>query len=390
MKFVRALILLFSIFVFKVVTLSNVGAASNPYLVIDAADGSIISAHKESDKWFPASLTKLMSAYVTMKAISKGEIGLGSPVRISKQARNMPPSRMGYKTGTLLRIDTALKIIIVKSANDVSVALAEAVSGSVENFVEQMNLQAANLGMINSHFSNSNGLHDRDQVSSARDLAILSRQILLEFPQYASWFATPAIKTPNKKYYSYNLLLERFSGTNGMKTGFVCASGYNMVASAKRDGRTLIAVVLGEGSQTDRAILAARLLTHAFSTKDLPIGNIFAQPAIKSANPKNMRPVLCTKKARETRYEPGAGMAVVKSKFLNSRIVNSAVLPISIGGISDKPSLAYAQRLLTPSGKIPVPTSRPRYTPPTPIDGLLQNEKNLRGTIPVPAFRPRS
>ncbi len=360
----------------------------NPYMVIDISDGSIVSAHREFDRWYPASLTKLMTAYVTMKAIKNEELKIGSPVRISKRAQKMPPSRMGYKTGTELRVDTSLKILIVKSANDVAVALAEAVAGSVERFVVRMNQNAGSLGLTATKFINPNGLHSLNQYSTARDLAILSRRILLDFPQYSHWFSTPAISTSKKIHYSYNLLLERFDGANGMKTGFVCASGYNIVASAKRKNRQLIAVILGEKSQTDRAVLAARLLNEAFASPKLVIGNILTSGEKIGAEPKNQRALLCSQEAIKNRYEPGAGKAVIKSPELNTRKISQKPTKIRIGGADSEPSPAYA--LLNPKSlvKIAVPTKRPEYKPKT-IQVNSTSTRDLPVTnIPVPILRP--
>ena len=364
----------------------------NPYLVIDADTGAILSANRAYDRWYPASLTKLMTAYVTMKAISLGEIGLGSPVRISKRARKMPASRMGYKTGTRIRIDTALKILIVKSANDVAIALAEAVGGNVEQFVSRMNNTASLLGLQNTNFTNPNGLHSPNQYVSARDLAFLARRLLLDFPQYAHWFAIPAIATSNKTHYSYNLLLERFEGANGMKTGFVCASGYNMVVSAKRHNRQLIAVILGTNSQTRRAVLAAKLLNEAFGVPDRIIGNINSDNTHEIAEPQNMRPVLCTKEARKNRYDPGAGKAVIKSPHLLVRKITQKPTTIKTGGIDGEPGAAYIADLLTPHGKIIIPTMRSQFKPANLSDNQGQLIDNLSGSIlnfaPIPTLRP--
>ena len=361
----------------------------NPYLVVNAQTGDIIAANKENDRWYPASLTKLMSIYVTLKAIEGRELEMGSPVRISKRAHKMPPSRMGYAIGTKIRVDTALKITIVKSANDVAIALAEAVAGNVEQFVMRMNKTATALGMLNTHYTNPNGLHSPNQYTTARDLAILSRHLLLDFPQYSRWFAVPSIATPKKIHYSYNLLLERFPGANGMKTGFVCASGYNMVASAKRNGVHLLAIVLGEKSQTDRAILAARLLQEGFVNFDKFIDNIATQPSLPGANPVNMRSLLCTTEARKNRYEPGAGAAVVKSIYLQKRHITQQPMAIRIGGVDGPPSQAYKMRQLTPKNTVAIPTPRPQYSSPLPIDQKWQTiNSRLRGTIPLPIWRP--
>jgi len=388
-----------AIFVVLALILAIPGGASgkdialNPYLVIDVGDGSIVAANHELDRWYPASLTKLMTAYVAMSAIKDGEIEIGSPVRISKRASSMPPSRMNYKIGTLLRTDAALKILIVKSANDVAVALAESVSGSVDKFVERMNKTASQLGLNATRFANPNGLHSANQYSSARDLAILTRRILLDFPQYSNWFAIPAIRVGDKTHYSYNLLLERYDGANGMKTGFVCASGYNMVASAKRGNRQLIAVVLGEKSQTDRAVLAARLLSEAYARPELLIGNILAfgnysGTAIAAAKPKNMRPILCTQEARKKRYEPGAGKAEIVSQYLSERKIIQKPTLITTGGIDGQPSKAYGAILAASAPPVPVPTRRPDSNPLVAAHNPVQNEAETIQAIPVPTLRP--
>ena len=386
--FCRLIILLA---IFTTVLLAPVGPlkAENPYILIDGTSGKILAGNKIHDKWHPASLTKLMTAWVTFQAIRRNELKPGSPVIISHAATKQPPSRMGYKKGVKLRIDTALKIIIVKSANDVSVALAEAVAGSMPKFVNRMNAEARRLGLTRTRFTNSNGLHSSAQTTSARDMALLSMRLRNDFPQFAYMFKAAAIQTAAKTHYSYNLLLERFRGANGMKTGFVCASGYNMVASATRNGHSLIAVVLGTASQTERAVRAAKLLTEGFSGQASGNGSVFVQPASGTGKrAKNMRPILCTQKARAARYDPGAGEAKIKSKYLNPRHNNGKILQISTGGVDAKPSEAYANGSFGSPIRIPVPTKRPIFKTPVikTIDGLVRGAENY---LPVPTPRPR-
>ena len=358
--------------------------AKNPYIVIDAQTGGILAAQNANDRWYPASLTKLMTAYVTFRAIKSGEIEAGSPVTISNAARKQPPSKMGYKKGVRLRVDTALKIIIIKSANDVSHALGEAVAGNLKNFVARMNKEAKRLGMSNTQFANSNGLHSANQYSSARDMALLSAQILKEFPQYAYMFEAAAIKTPAKTHYSYNLLLERFQGANGMKTGFVCASGYNLSGSATRNGRTLIAVVMGTSSQTERAVSAAHLLENGFQNDNTNLGNIYAAKPPRGANPKNMRPILCTEAARSARYDPGAGQAKIKSSHLYQRQISNKILNITTGGIDGAPSSASFATI----GKVPIPTKRPNNQLNVGNIVLKTIGSAATGKIPLPTKRP--
>ena len=373
-------------------TISGIASAQdgdNPHMVIDVDTGQIISGHRTNDRWHPASLTKLMTAWVTFQAIKAGEIEDGSPVVITAKAASQTGSRMGYKKGVTLRMDTALKIIIIKSANDVSQALAEAVAGSLEEFVSRMNAEAALLGMVNTNFTNANGLHDPKQVTSARDMALLSAKLLRDFPQYRYMFEAAGIKTPTKTHYSYNLLIERFAGTNGMKTGFVCASGYNMVASATRNNRTLIAVVLGRSSQEDRAVSAAKLLIDGFPRTGR--SSVFL-PVVKGVAPVDMRPVLCTEEARAQRYDPGAGQAVLDSPYLNPRKESQKLLEVVPGGVDADPSPAVLYRDFAKIDPVPVPELRPENNPvaeqvETPAVSENSNEAE---TVPFPTPSPRS
>ncbi|MEO0329103.1 MAG: D-alanyl-D-alanine carboxypeptidase family protein [Pseudomonadota bacterium] len=359
---------------------------AQPFVVADMDTGEILQSNNMHQRWYPASLTKLMTAYVTFQAIKAGEIYAGSPVTISKAASRQPPSRMGYKQGVQIRIDTALKIIIIKSANDVSLALAEAVAGSLEAFIKRMNAQAERLGLTNSQFANSNGLHNANQFSSARDMAVLSARIMNDFPQYGEFYRAVAIKTPVRTHYSYNLLLERLPGTTGMKTGFVCASGYNMVATATLNGRRLVAVVLGRESQTDRAVSAAKLLRESVGANGNT--NIFTE-APKGNAPRNMRPVLCTQEARAQRYDPAAGNAVIKSKFLSPRQKSNLILAANPGGVDSPPGNAWLTRKFTLRGSIPVPRERPDFDPSTGKILLVAIGRKGTGSVAMPTPRPR-
>ena len=276
--------------------------STNPVLLMDVKTGKVLYHRNANQKWYPASLTKLMTAYVAFRALDAGEITPDTVLTISQHALSYPPSKMGFKVGTRLTVDNALKMVVVKSANDIAAALAERIAGSEAAFAHRMNQEAARLGMRSTHFVNANGLYHKSQTSSARDMAILARHILVEFPQYRPLFGIPAIRHGKRVLRSYNRLLERFRGTDGMKTGFVCASGYNIVASATRRGRQLIAVVLGAPSSQIRSETAAFLLSEGFSRADMGSGR--GIPITDSAQfgrrtePDNMRPEVCTKGAQ--------------------------------------------------------------------------------------------
>lgn len=262
--------------------------SAGPALLFEPSNGKLLYAEDPDSQWHPASLTKIMTAYVTFQAIKDGKLTLEQKISCSLVATLQPPSKVGLQPGAELTVEKALQAVIIKSANDVTVMLAEAVSGSESAFVEQMNATAKKLGMTRTNFVNTNGLPDPGQVTTARDLAKLSRAVVTEFPQYASYWAMPDMRIGNRRLGTHNALLKTFPGADGLKTGFTCDSGFNIVASATRDGRRLMAVVLGETSGNERAIRAASLLEHGFETygwKELfnqtNIDNLPPDPAAK-------------------------------------------------------------------------------------------------------------
>lgn len=279
---------------------ANVGDHDGPFIVFNPKTGRVLDAQRVRDQWHPASLTKLMTAYVAFGALSEKHISMNSAVTISANALKVPPSKMGFRTGTKLTVGNALKMVVVKSANDIAVALGERIAGSESSFVRMMNREALRLGMVDTNFVNPHGLHHKDQVTSARDMALLTHAIIREYPQHAELFRTPAIRHGKRVLKSYNKLLRHFRGTDGMKTGFVCASGFNQVASATRNNKRLVSIVLGAVTATDRSEAAARLLTEGFSGK-LSGNSTLGQWKIDtshSAAPVNMRPAVCRKNNR--------------------------------------------------------------------------------------------
>ncbi|MDP3258254.1 serine hydrolase [Bosea sp. (in: a-proteobacteria)] len=233
-------------------------------LVIDAASGSVLSAENAGQPWHPASTTKMMTAYLALKAVREGRLGLETAIPASKLAASQPRVKVYIKAGQEVTLDNALRIMMVKSANDIAYVIAEGVGGDVERFVAMMNAEAARLGMRDSHFVNPNGWHHPDQQTSARDLAILAMALMREFPDYADYWNTPAVQLGKQVLNNTNGLVGRYPGVGGMKTGYVCASGFNVVATATRGGRTLIAVVLGALSGAERTVKAAQLLDEGF------------------------------------------------------------------------------------------------------------------------------
>ena len=239
-------------------------AQAGPTLLFDASSGRVLYAEDQDDQWHPASLTKIMTAYLTFDALKAGRITLEQKIKVSEKANIQAPSKIGLPVGGEITVDLALRALIVKSANDAAMMLAEAIGGTEEDFVRLMNDTAKRLGMTRTKFVNPNGLPAAEQVSTARDLARLARAVLRDFPDQAPLWALTEVRIGKQKLGTHNRLLQALEGADGIKTGFICDSGFNIVASATRDGRRLVAVVLGDPSGRDRNLKAAALIEHGF------------------------------------------------------------------------------------------------------------------------------
>ena len=275
------------------VTSAHAGAS----ILIEADSGKVLRAENATYPWYPASTTKLMTLYVTLQAVKQGRITFDSLFTVSRNAMAQGPTKMGYAVGTQVTVDNALKMMMVKSANDLAVLLAEGVDGSIENFADDMTKTAHRLGMAQSNFVNPNGLPADGQLVSARDMAILARALIHDFPEYSFYWHIPAIKYGRRIVRNYNTLLGRYLGADGMKTGFICASGFNLVATATRNGRQLIAVVLGSPSGAARAVKAAELLESGFTQNPLSwltpaLGTVYNLTPI-NADPPNLHDQAC-------------------------------------------------------------------------------------------------
>src|SRR3981189_3724007 len=266
-------------------------------LVIEADTGKVLQADNATYPWYPASVTKLMTAYVTLKAVKDGRISLDTLFTVSPVAAAQSPSKMGFRPGIQVTVDNALKMMLVKSANDMAVVLAEGVGGSIDGFSAQMNQAAQQLGMTQTSYVNPNGLPADGQITSARDLAILARAIIRDLPEYEYFYHIPPIRYGRRVTNNFNHLIGRYPGADGFKTGFICASGYNLVGSETRNGKRLTAVVLGSSSGHMRAVRAAQLLERRFANYGLAwlrpsLGTVDNLAPI-DASPPNLRDEMC-------------------------------------------------------------------------------------------------
>lgn len=233
-------------------------------LVADVQSGYVLHATNADKKQYPASLTKVMTLYITFDALEKGLISMDDLLPVSQHAAKQPKSKLYLKAGSVISVREAILALIVKSANDAAVVLAEALAPSEEEFAKMMTQFARDLGLTDTTFKNASGLHDPEQVTSAKDMAILAIAVINHFPQYYPLFSTKSFKFHGRTYYSHNAVLLYYKGAQGFKTGFISAVGYNVVSTAARDGRTLVGVVIGQNSAEKRDRQMRTLLDKGF------------------------------------------------------------------------------------------------------------------------------
>ena len=291
-------------------------------LVVEADTGKVLQADNATMPWYPASVTKIMTAYVTLKAVKEGRLSLDTVLTVSPVAASQSPSKMGFRPGIQVTVDNALKMMMVKSANDMAVVLAEGVGGSVDGFSGMMNQTAQKLGMTQTSYVNPNGLPADGQITSARDLAILARAVIRDLPEYEYFMHIPSIRYGRRVTQNFNKLIGRYPGADGFKTGFICASGYNLVASATRNGKRLIAVVLGASSGQARAVRAAQLLERGFGGNGLgwlkPALGIVDNLVPIDATPPNLRDEMCNGKRKRPATDEDADVVAANGSASTS------------------------------------------------------------------------
>lgn len=268
-------------------------ADASPILLVDASSGDILAAQEAVRSWHPASLTKLMTAHLALMAVRSGKLTLNSSIVLSARAAAQAPSKLGVPPGTSLRLEDALRVMMVKSANDVAVAIAEALGGSEAVFVAAMNSEANRLGMSGTRFVNASGLHDDRQVTNARDMAVLMLAVLSYHAGDTDLFRTPAVSVNGRTLKNTNTLVEDYAGVEATKTGYVCASGFNVVVSAVRGGRRIVGVVLGAPSAATRARITKELLDVGLAGAASSVGRLGMMKANAPAPGTDLRRHKC-------------------------------------------------------------------------------------------------
>lgn len=347
-----------SAFAFSLLAFGHQTASAGPVILFDVADGRVLYAEDQDHLWHPASLTKIMTAYLAFEAIKAGKIAKDTKLVVSELANGQAPSKIGLPVGGTMTVELAIQALIIKSANDVAVMLAEGISGSVEAFASDMNKAAKRLGMTKTTFVNPNGLPAAEQVTTARDLAKLSRAVMREYPDHAALWAQADMRIGRIRLRSHNGLLKTYDGADGLKTGFTCDSGYNVVATATRDGRKVAAVVLGEASGRDRNLRAAGLLEHGFETSGWraalqQTATIDTMPAAAdaTATPTSVRASVMTWDCGNRRRRANPAVAKVKQQ-------RKQLTTATAGATAGTPG--------TPSAATPPATAQPGSVPPAP------------------------
>lgn len=285
-------------------------ARQQAYILLDHASGEVLDARNADEPAYPASLTKMMTLYLTFRAIEEGRIDLDSRLRVSPRAARMAPTKLGLKPNSTIRVEDAILGLVTKSANDAAATLAEGLGGSEERFATIMTQTARELGMTRTVFRNASGLPDDGQRTTARDMARLATRLINDYPQYYGYFSRRSFSYGGRAHGNHNRLLFSYAGMDGLKTGYIHASGFNLAASAVRGGRRLVGVVLGGATARARDMQMAKLLDAGFEK----VGR-GQRPAIEMAKVEPEQPMAAALDAGEADADEAiaAGLAAAKA-----------------------------------------------------------------------------
>ncbi len=275
MKIVKHILLILTASVLMLV--SHTAMSRHAALLIDADSGNVLYEMEANQSWYPASLTKLMTLYMAFSALESGRLRLSDSMNISSHAAHQPTSKLGLRAWDSISVEDAILAVVTRSANDAAVVLAERIGGTESQFAIQMTSTAHSLGMYGSHFMNATGLPHDWQTTTAHDMALLALKIQKNFPQYYPYFAVDSLYYNGRYLRSTNKFVANYPGAEGMKTGYTCGSGYNLVASANQYGKRLIGVVLGGMSSAER-------YQHMFTMMDIGYSNEYGSYHSKNIN----------------------------------------------------------------------------------------------------------
>lgn len=339
-------------------------------LILNPKTGEVYHQQNADAKRYPASLTKMMTLYLLFEALENKKVSLNTRMRVSDYASIMPQTNLSLTTVDTIPVETAIKALVVRSANDVAVVVAEHLGGSVQNFGKRMTEKARQLGMKNTVFKNPNGLPDGNQFTTARDMAKLGIALKRDFPQYYQYFSTRQFSFKGVTYYTHNRVMLRYAGTDGIKTGFINASGFNVVTSTERGGRPLVGVVMGGGSGNWRDDRMIQLLDAAYATiakrgnatgrvvaSNLPLRN--GQP-VTAAAPNRPAPKVIAVQVAPVSADRGV---VAKAEPAKAATPVAIIEPAQPTQVVSAPPVATP----APSVVIPAPVPAPQVVQAAPI-----------------------
>jgi len=253
-------------------------------IIVDAATGEVLRSRSADTKAYPASLTKMMTLYLLFEAVQNGRLTMDSKMTASARAAGMPATNLALRPGQTITVEQAIQALVVRSANDVASVIAETLGGTESDFARMMTEKARALGMMSTTFRNASGLPDSAQVTTARDMATLAKRLIVDFPGFYHFFSTTKFSFNGVTYKSHNRLMMAYEGADGLKTGYIRASGFNLAFSAVRDGRRLIGVVLGGNTAASRDAQMAKIMDAAFDRAG-PMLLAAAEPPPMKPNP---------------------------------------------------------------------------------------------------------
>ncbi len=337
-------------------------AAKFAAITVDAHSGRVIFARNADALRYPASLTKIMTLYLVFQDLEAGRISIDTPLRVSRRAASMQPSKLGLKPGSTIRVRHAIKALVTKSANDVATTVAENLGGSEANFARRMTRTARALGMSRTTFANASGLPNRRQRTTARDMATLGLRIQRDFPQYYSYFRTRTFTYKGRRYGNHNRLLGRVKGVDGIKTGYTRASGFNLTSSVRRKGRHVVGVVMGGKSGRSRNRYMTGILKTALKKvpyrKRLRLASVAGTPpgykrrkphkvaAAKPRKPNIISPNGQSDSRVRVLSANGAGAAPVRAQMkslIAAKVTETEALPADISNKSDRADIERLQ-----------------------------------------------
>lgn len=375
---------------------NTVMAANSKYaaLVIDADTGIVLHQQNAGKRRYPASLTKMMTVYLAFQALESGKLSMHTRLRVSRHAANQKPSKIGLRSGTTVPFSTIMDAIIIKSANDAAVVMAEAIGGNENRFAVLMNRMARRLGMLHTKYYNASGLPDIRQVTTAYDQARLAIALRRDYPQYYKLFARNSFNYAGRTYYSHNRVTKHYRGADGLKTGYIRASGFNLVTSARRGDKSVVGVVFGGRSTKSRDANMMKLLDRAFYKMSR---NKYSRAGSKRIKPKSLYAKQIPVPVMKNTEVAAVGMNRIDTDAMNELVsevmasqggFSQEVRTIEVSDSSDVPEPKLKRDIFSPSFQ------RVSYTRVT-RDALGFNDdiKALRvrvggSRVPLPRFKP--